>query len=236
MCDPFTLAMLAISAATTVGGGMVNSSEQRQNTRDMIAQRERVYQEEKRRQGAYQEEAAAAFGGALDHYAPEAQQQQLGELQADRGADIAAAVAPPTQISMPGSTPEVVQSAIGKKMSDAFTAMQGEAQRKGALNAYGDLFQGNNFAIGDARRDIDTVRDFSGVSSRLFGQEDNTAAATANKPLSGLGDALKAVGQIAGSAAGKGIPMGASAGTAAAGAATGSPMQLWPPPAFKVYG
>lgn len=206
MCvDPLT----ATALLATTAGTVVQAREQNANMKRAVNARNEAHEAEQIRQRQFQEESGNQFDSAVNRFAPGEQQRQMGEVRGQRTEALTSAI-PETAaggagVSLQGSAPKVVGGEIARAMQSANAASRGNAQRLGALGAYGDGIFNDRMALNRTGQNIGTIGNFSGRSAGLLPFEANVAAANSQKPSSGFGEML----QLAGTAASLGGMMGA---------------------------
>ena len=190
MCDPLTIAGIALTAGSTVVNSMAQNKVKR--ARSDVMEAERI------RQGALDKEAAALNVGAQNRYQdfPGQQEQKSKELgDYFAGQDVAAA-APAAAAELPASTSDIVVQEEAKQKAGAkeYTDQQGAAL--GGLRAFGDV-------LGDISRKqandaglIGQIGGFKTGSSGIVPFELENANEK-GKGLNMLGDVLNLAGTVA---------------------------------------
>lgn len=207
MCvDPATAAVLAISTAATVGGGMMDRREDEKNAARQASARNAVLSQTLDKNRKLSEESYGTFDKRLAEAQPEPQQGQLEGAREKRVAEAKSTIreAAPGEVPLSGSAPKVVQSQLAKRLSEAQVKNEDAATKIGNLSAYGDQWFQNNLDNVEAARGIDTTRGFAQQNLSLMPALQDLAQYGAYKPKSGLGTALQQVGQIGATTAGAG--------------------------------
>ena len=231
MCDPITIAGLALTAGSTVANSIGQSQ--------VAAARNDALEAERIRQRALDQEAQALNTQSQDRYKDFSGQQdqkaqELGDYfagqqiegQAAAGEQAAAAALPTS-----ASNITVREEAKQRSAASQFTDQQGRAL--GELRAFGDLLGG----IGrDQARDASLIGQIGGFkqgSSAVLPYELD-AAASAGKGAQTLGDILGLAGMAA---TGYGVSRGAGGPTKLPGATDPSPVgSLYAPTPTSAWG
>ncbi len=208
MCDPITLAVLAASTAASIGGGMISSSESAQNANRMAAARNRVLEETRKRNLKHSDQNRIQFNDNLANTNDE-DGEKLRKAQNDRTDVIQGNINPvAADVPLDANAPKVVQSNLAKTLADTFATSKTNAMHLGALGGYGD--RSRDLAIGDSgtQSAIGTNNNFVAGNMGIMPYLQDYAQIRANKPSSGLGDMLSALGKMGSMYAGS---MGGSA-------------------------
>lgn len=217
MCDPITLGLMAAGTVASVVGGQVASNESQNNAARIAKARNDVLNRTLAKNKAFADSSREIFDkrvGDIDGNA----QAGIQQAQADRTANIQENVeaAPADPVSLPTSGPTVVKSALAKKLSDVFSESTDRAKRLGTLTGFGGFFQDEAIKDASANRDVGVNADSISGNMALMPSLQDFAQIAANKPSSGIGQMLSALGSVAGSAAGA-RGMGGGGGGAEAG-------------------
>lgn len=191
MCDPITIAGIALTLGSTAANYVAN--QQVQAARDDALKAERI------RQGMLDQEAAALNEVSRDRFNNfEGQQDQtsaqLGDYIASQTAQLPTAAA-----ALPTSSSEIIVNDENAKRADAraFTDQSGAAL--GELRSFGDLLGG--ISLGQARDagQIATIGGFKRGSSGVLPYELDEAGKSGNGMLL-LADVLAGLGSVGTSA------------------------------------
>lgn len=220
MCDPATIAGLALSVGSTALGAIGASKAQKAHDQTMAAERER--------QGKLDREADAINATSQGRYENfdaqrDTKAQELGDYFADQKVAGQADAQATQALNVPQSGSNVVtqEEAKQKGKAEAFTDAQG--QRLGDLRSFGDLLGGISR---DQARDagyLGQIGGFKKGSAGVLPQELEVAAGAGNG-YKMFGDVVGAVGSgltaygLQGSFAGAGKAAAAAAPAAAAAA------------------
>ena len=205
-----TAALMAASAALSVGGQMISANEANKNAQAQAEARMQALREHQAKQRRFAEENYEVMDNRLNQdYSGDAQDQRLKEA-ADERTDTILSNMPEatTDIAISGTAPDVVKSEIAGRMKSAFMDATDRARMLGKLGGYGDQWFNNNVGIlGDSRK-IDTTNSFARQEAALLPSYQSLAEYQAYKPSTGIGQAMYGLGQIGASAAGAGMAKG----------------------------
>ena len=209
MCDPFTIAGIALTAGSYAANGIAASKAAR--ARDDALAAERV------RQGALDQEAQALNVQSQDRYQNfDQQQEQQGQQLGDYFASQSTAE-PTAAAALPTTTSDITVREENKQRtaSKDFTNKQGQAL--GNLRAFGDLLGSIGREQAQDASLIGQIGGFKRGSSNVVPLELDAA--------SHKGDSLKLFGDILGGLGSVGVSYGMSGGNPFGAAASG-PMNL----------
>lgn len=166
---------LALTGASILGNGIANQRVNRA--------REGVASAEAERQRRYRAQAESALGDALKGWNAGEAQKNIGAEEAKLTEANQAAIAAPGGPATPTLTAEA-PSAIAQVYLDALQRQGQEgaldAQRKAAVGALGQWFQGRNIDMSRAGQQINQAANFSQGSSNVLPAEFSTANSSAN--------------------------------------------------------
>lgn len=198
MCDPLTIAGIALSAAGVAAGQMASSKVAK--ARDDVLSAERI------RQGGFDKEAAALNTQSQDRYQDAAGQQkakatEIGDYLKGQQieADTAANAGTQAQV-MPTSSSNITVQAEKSARDDARGFTDDLAMRKGDLRSFGDF-------IGDTgrlqARDASKIGQLGG-----FKKGSSDVASLELDSANGAGNGIKLIGDLLGAAGGVGTAAG----------------------------
>ncbi|SEG65024.1 hypothetical protein [Bosea lathyri] len=214
MCDPLTIAGIALTGASAVAGQMASSKA--------ASARKDVLAAERIRQGGLDQEAAALNTQSQDRYEGFADKQgekskELGDYFASQQAGTDAAAAAGAEAAgalIPQSGSNVTVQNETKERGKARTDTNDLAAKRGELRAFGDVLGGTGrLQARDAAR-IGQIGGFKKGSSDVTSLELDAASGAGNG-IKSIGDLLGGIGSIAtgaglkGSFAGTGLGAGA---------------------------
>jgi hypothetical protein len=220
MCLGPELAMLAVGAAASAAGGMMNAKSQQHAAERANNQahaeaeaRNQKLAEYTARQQQFAKQAQDANQVGLDKYAQPQQVQQQADATQQRE-NLYAQAAPETNptegIPLRGDTPEVVKSEMAKRMLAAHQESTDRAKHLAAQGGVGDSWLQNQFNTDATGRQVDTINNFSrGDIALLPASQDRAAYKVAvgfgpAKPPNPTGGILQGIGNTASAAAGSG--------------------------------
>lgn len=217
MCDPMTIAGIALSAGSTVANTI--ASRKAANARDDVLAAERI------RQRGYDSEADALNETARDRFEDtdvqqEAKATSLGDYFAT--AEPTAANAAAASV-MPTSTNDVVTREMRKKSGEAKAYTDQQAGALGQLRAFGDVLADNSRLQARDAGAVGQISGFKRGSSDVIPLELDRAS-QAGSGLRVLGDILGGFGGMAVNAGLTGGGSGLFGGSARAPAASPRPV------------
>lgn len=190
MCDPITLAGIALS----VGGVVANSVAAGEDARA----RDSVLAAERARQEGYDKEAADLNQQSQDLYKGFVPQQDVRATQI--GDYLATKVAPDPNSTaasiMPSSSSDIVNQDLAKKQNEAQGYVDQQSTSLGKLRAFGDLLGDKTRMQGRDAGLIGQIGGFKTGSNAVMPIELNNAANAGNGARL-LGDILSGVGNVA---------------------------------------
>lgn len=202
MCDPVTLGSAAVGAA----GSLISSNEAQSSARAQADARNRATMAEVERQKAYGDQSRGEFDKSMTAFAPGAQDTSRAAATSGIG-DILTGQAP-TAAQVGGITtanaPAVVGATETARLGDVFKRAAQNNTNLATLKGYDQNQFNTNLQIGQQGRNIDTIGDFSKVSSGVSKTEQDAAFNNAKKPSSGIGELLSFAGNVGANQAGKG--------------------------------
>lgn len=224
MCfDP--VSMMLISAALSAGGSMIQQNEADANAVREVQARNEQLRLHNQKQDQLAAASRASFGEQLARTTPDVRQQ----AEADRGATVAAQIdaAPPQEVPLSGNAPKVIESEYAAKMRNALDDSRRKAAGSARLSSFGDQLFRNGLGFGEVGRDVGMNNNFAAGEAAILPHMQQYAALESQKPSSGLGEALKIAGTMAGMAGGSGMMPGAGM----AGSGTGGLARIMQPKA-----
>jgi hypothetical protein len=228
MCTGIEIALLAGGAAASAGGAMISRNEAQKNAAAVALARNQELRDSTARQRRYEDRSRTeGVQKALDRFSPEEQAKAQADETARRGEAITDAVTPSAGVEdIPLATgednaPTVVKDQIGQKLRDVFNTATDRAKLSAKPLSYSDVLAGNNVALTNAGRVVDTGNSFARQEAAILPSQQDFAAYEAQKSPSIWGPLLTAAGTAAAGAGGSGYlsKLGTTAATAAAGAA-----------------
>jgi hypothetical protein len=213
MCFGPELALLALSAAASAGGGMIANNEAQSNAKRIQAARNNELQFVLAKQRKLEEANRLRFDQNIDKFdkpnQEKAQQDAVDLRNTEVAANAPSVSAQAGDIPLSGNTPKIISGGIANRMKEAFDAATSRAKAVSKLGTYGDVFNQNGRNIMDLGRNIDTENGFSRAWAGLLPSLQDLAGSSADKPSSGIGQLLSGVGQIGAGVAGSGLIGGA---------------------------
>lgn len=190
MCDPVTIAGIALSAGSIVTNSMASNADAR--ARDGVLAAERI------RQQGYDKETAALNKTSEDRYkdfAPQqdARAQQLGDFLTTK---VAPDAGTPAAAVMPTSSSDIVNQDLTKKQGEAQGYVDQQGAALGKLRSFGDLLGDTTRLQGRDAGLIGQVNGFKQGSNSIVPLELNQAA-TAGDGWRLFGDILGGAGSVA---------------------------------------
>jgi len=225
MCTGIEIALLVGGAAAAAGGTAIERSESQQNAAAMAMAKNKELRESTARQRRYEDRSRQeGVQKALGRFSPEEQARAQAEDTARRDSAITDAVTSTDGVEgIPLPTddngPAVVKTQIGKKLRDVFNTATDRAKLAAKPLTYSDILAGNNVALGEAGRVVDTGNSFARQEAAMLPSQQEFAAYMAQQSPSIWGPLLKTGGSLAAGVGGAGIVGGLTAGTALAGTA-----------------
>jgi hypothetical protein len=208
MCTGIELALLAGGTAAAAGGAYIQHNETQNNAAAMARARNAELAASRTRLRAYEDKARQeGVQKALSKYDTAEQAKSQEEAQARRDTAITDAVKPTEgveDVPLTGDEPRIVKDQIGKKLRDVFNAATANAKLAAKPLTWQDTLMGNNVALTDAGRLVDTQNSFARQEAAMLPSQQDFAAFTAQKAPSVWGPLLKAAGQAAAGAGGSG--------------------------------
>lgn len=202
MCDPVTLGSAAVGAA----GSLISANEAQSSARAQADARNRATMAEVERQKAYGEQSRGEFDKSMTAFAPGAQEASRAAATSGIG-DILTNQAPTAaQVGgiTTGNAPAVVGATENARLGDVFKRAAQNNANLATLKGYDQSQFNTNLQLGQQGRNIDTIGDFSKVSSGVSKTEQDAAFNNAKKPSSGIGELLSFAGNVGANQAGKG--------------------------------
>lgn len=201
MCDPISLALLAAGTAASVGGGIMAGREGVKNASNIASARnkelDRVLALNDQDTQQAREKFNTLVSGINDNSGAD-----LNTAQAERAGDITSAVssAPDLPIEIGENAPKVVKSDLAGQLSEGRNKSLTSAESLGKLGGYSDFFQNQAISNDAGARGIDTNLDAIRGRMRLLPSFLDYEQAKV-KPVTGIGDVIRSIGQTAAMAA-----------------------------------
>lgn len=199
MCEPATLATIAI--ASTAAGTAAQIAGQRKSKKAMegAAAAERV------RQKKFQDESATIFDASLGKQGSEVQKQGMTAAEKARQDAMIGAQSqgPVVNVASVGGAPQVVSDETAARVGVGNRAAAMDAANRAALASFGDVQLGNALYNIRANQGLSQLAGFSRGSTDVLGLE-MEAARNKGAGLVGIGQGLTAIGTVAGMGAGMG--------------------------------
>lgn len=191
MCDPVTIAGVALSA---VGSG-VSAMEQQKNAERGVAARRAAAEAELQRQKVFRDEAQPMVSSATQQTGAEQSLADLLTAQTKRSDAMTGAV---TQDAYTPALPSGgdANNEVVRKMTGAADDARANAARAGKLQGWGDVGANQGLNLASTARGLNTVTDLAGGSVRLLPFEQDAAEYNATRKGPGmLGDLLGLAGK-----------------------------------------
>lgn len=212
--DPLSLGLLAAGTAASVGGTMMQRSEQQAANAREVEARNAVLRDNLARMAVFQKQNATQQSALMNKFTPASQQQNQTDATAARDAQITGAI--PTAASeagatpppLTGSQPQIIKSDLAGKMLGAFQTATNAAKANAALGSYNDAWANNNFGITDTARNIDTTNSLAQGQAAILPSQQDLAAASVYQPPSGFGGMLSGLGSLMAGLGGSGYAKG----------------------------
>lgn len=191
MCDPATLATLAISAATTAGSSVMNAKAQNavQNSQQ-AAQRSFNEDLDKQRGAAnvsFQDSIAAASKPEIDKMQDTAAVQRTAAAEPSFNQN--------TLLPGQGNSSNAVKTSITQSQGQGAEANRSAGAREALLRSFGDAEFNRDIRLNQNQNRIGTQGKFAEGSLRTL-QSDLGAAQSAGDKYSTMGDLIGAVGTV----------------------------------------
>lgn len=191
MCDPATIAGVALSA---VGSGL-SAMEQQKNAERGAAARQAAAEAELQRQKVFRDEAQPMVASATQQTGAQQSLADLLSAQTKRTDAMTGAVTPETYTPALPSGGDVNREVV-RKMAEAASGARDNAARAGKLQGWGDVGANQGLNLASTARGLNTVTDLAGGSVRLLPFEQDVAEYNATRKGPGmLGDLLGLAGK-----------------------------------------
>lgn len=209
MCfDPLSLALIAAGTAASTGGALYANNEANNNAEAQAQARMQELQKYQQKNAQYQKQAQDLLSNSIKGFDQPAQEQKLGNAQAERTQTISQALdknaTATTDVPISGNAPQVVGDEIAKRAAAADSANQGAAAALGRLGGYGDAMFGNQNDLLNSGRNMDIINNFAKSDLEMLPYYQDFAQLRAYKPSSGIGQLLQGLGSVATAAGGSG--------------------------------
>lgn len=220
MCTGIEIAIMAAGAAAAAGGTLVERNEQQNNAAAAASARNRELVESRKRLRGYEDKSRTeGVQKALDKFSEENQLKAGAEATQRRAQAITEAIgqqAPGVESIPLEGAPEVIKGQIGGRLRDAFNTATAHAKLASKPLTWQDTLMGNNVALTDAGRLVDTFNGFARQEAAMLPSQQDFAAYSAQKSPTIWGPLLKTAGSAMMSGAGGGYFAGKAAANAAA--------------------
>jgi hypothetical protein len=212
MCDPITLAIMAAATAASVTGAGIQSREAIDNANRIAKARNARLEQMRTENQKFNDQSREIFNQRVADI-DGGVNANLGVAQAETTAGIQGNLpAPETEAPVDGNAPQVVKSDFAKKMADTFRQSTERAKAQGKLQGYSGYFAKQGTDDEAARRGIGVNANFAAGNMGILPHIQDLAEVQAFRSSSGLGEAMQALGQVAGGYAGTRVPAGKPAG------------------------
>lgn len=201
MC--FQLLLPLVSAGLSAAGSIMQQKEARKQAERQAQARNDEMNKTLAANDVLAKDARDIYQQVEDKAQPAQQEQRQAEATQDRTETLQNAVSDaPKSAPLAGSTPQVVQSEIAKRMSDTVAEGKASAQRLGKVGGYGSALFNQGLENNSAGRDIGIKSGFAAQNLSLLPYKQDFAEYKAYKPQSPLGGILMGLGGALGSYAG----------------------------------
>lgn len=192
MCDPLTIAGLALTAGSFVTSAIANN--QVEDARNAAAVAEATRQDQLQRQ------AIANLQGTQEQFTRPEQEKGIDEVTQERIArlteNVQGAAGDANEIPLAGSTPRVVRETVGQGLSEGLAEGKDFASRLARVGAFGENQFNNRVALGRLGEQLGLTARESANSANILPVELQEANRAGNT-LFGISDALGGLGSIA---------------------------------------
>jgi hypothetical protein len=211
---PWAIPLIAAGAGLGAYGATDTRNEQINNQAAMADARNKVLQSYLDTIKGYTNENEATAGNVIDQFSQPNQEAVLSNDQANREADVLAAIAPLTSadyndVRLSGNDPPGVKADIASRILAGYNKAATTAAGMAKLGGYADQWNGNKIAIDEGQRPIDTVNRFANAQTALVPELQDFAQYGAYKPASGTGQLYSALGNVFGAVGGNALSAGA---------------------------
>jgi hypothetical protein len=204
------IAAAIIPALLGGAGQFMTAKAQQDQAEDQAAARNRELMKTLEKNDAIAAQSREVF----DKRRGEIQPDQMGQAQEEATAsrtgvlEQAVAAAPPGEVPLSGSAPDVVQSEVAKKMQTAVSQGKDQARALGKAGGYGDTWFGQGIANQETGRNLDVNNNFASGNMAILPYLQDFAEIEATKPISPIGGVLSGFGGALGSFMGGGPTIG----------------------------
>ncbi len=214
MCDPLTLAGLALTAGSFVASQVSQNQVSRERGNVALA--------ESTRQEALQRRAIGQVDTATERFTPEVlnqgiEQAALARTERLQGNAAGAGDQSPNDLPLTGSAPSIVRETAARELNRGLTEGKSFAARLGRLGSFGEAQFQNKLDLGRLSETLGQIGTESRNSAAIVPLEFQSAN-KAGRTAGGISDLLGGLGSVAnlGSAvgAGTGSPFGTTTSTA----------------------
>ncbi len=207
MCDPFTIAGLALTAASTAASAISSRKVEKNRNRAQVA--------ENQRQRDLQNKSIDAVQETQKNFDPALQREQLAAAEQARADDLARNATgggfSVSDIPIAGSAPRVVRETAAKELSEGIGRGKDFAKNLGVMGGFGDLQFDNRLMLQNLGEQQGLLARESAGSSAILPLELQKANRSGNT-LAGVGDILGGLGSVANLAGATGYnPFGSAA-------------------------
>ena len=185
----------AAAAAASMAGNYIQTQNNNASMQAQTNAKNAALQEGLVQQHQNQAQATDVLNNTLSKFTQPSQQQGLGDVIAQRTnaiqGNMTPAAAPDTNIK---AAPQVVQSDLAKKMSDAAAYGKQQAGALGAMGATNDQFLNNNLNMNDSGLKLNTISNFAQGDLGVNKLKQQVDANNARKSPSSFGNILSSLG------------------------------------------
>ena len=217
MCDPITLAGMALSA----GGSLVSGREQAAAQQSAINAKNAALRAEMDRQKGFQDQAGRTFADTLGLFQPEAQVSQRADAIEARDAAVQPAVAAPiAPLPISASAPKLVKDTVQASGDKATADASARAPALAGISGFGDLFFNNDQNLAKSGAHLATTSNLSSASRGVNSVEQSVAFQNALNKQGGIGELVGLLG--------KGLFLGGATGSFGKLFGAGAPQSILP--------
>lgn len=193
MCEPATLAGLALSA----GGTFLQQREANKNASRVANAKNDAYEANIIRQKQYADEAGVAFNESTDNQGREAfDENQVSEADRVKQAFSSIKTTPDYNVGLRASAPKNVVNSRERESDAASAETQRDVDNLAQLSGFQNALFNSGLDRNEFARKFGNIQDTASRDSRLLGLDINAAANNANKAPSLFPTLLKTAGQV----------------------------------------
>jgi len=208
MCTGMELALLAGGTALSAGGAYMQQQEAEENAQRQAEARNNELRRTLAKNDALAKQSRDTFNERQQKTTAEEMQKSQAEQTDKRQDTLETAVeeTPPAaaEVSLSGSAPSVVKSALAKSVGAAMQGSKDQASRQGALAGFGDTWLDQGFRDVEAGRGIAQDANFASGNMAILPYQQDFAEMRATKPISPLGGLMQGFGGMMSSYGGSG--------------------------------